>query len=61
MNVKELIAILETCDPNGKISIYVPSTDDEGIEFMHEIALVDRLWDNKECTGTPNAIGIVTS
>lgn len=59
MNVRELIALLETCDPTGDISIYVPDPEEEGMGFAYEIDRVDRFWDHEECTGKPNAIGIV--
>ena len=61
MNVKELIAILETCEPTSKVSIYVPDQETEGMEFVYEINRVDRHWDHQECTGKPNAIGIVAT
>ena len=61
MNVKELIALLETCEPTSKISIYVPDPEDEGMEFVYEIDRVDRHWDHQQCTGKPNAIGIVAT
>lgn len=61
MNVRELIALLETCEPTSNISIYVPDPEDEGIEFVYEIDRVDCHWDHQECTGKPNAIGIVAT
>lgn len=59
MNVKELIALLETCEPSGKVSIYIPDPEDDGIEFVYEIQRVDRHFDHEACSGKPNAIGLV--
>ena len=61
MNVRELIALLETCEPTSKISIYVPDPEDDEIELVYEIDRVDRHWDHQGCTGKPNAIGIVAT
>jgi len=61
MNAKELIAILEACEPNSKVSIYVPDQENEGMEFVHEINRIDCHWYHQECTGKSNAIGIVAT
>lgn len=59
MNAREMIALLEACEPTSKILIYVPDPEGDGTESVYEIDRVDRHWDRQDCIGKPNAIGIV--
>lgn len=61
MKIRELIELLNTCDPDGTVKVCVPDKFEACFEDVYQIAKVNTAWADQACTSKPNRITMVVT